>query len=165
MGAHRRARAAEDGSAPVRRSWVPLDYLASGPELVDVQLGPEQRVCVRVSMSELMAIVRPGAASLANVGAAGSLVSVAASLGGAMAATMNDAPVDVSWVSGTGRFDLTFVRPAGTRTDPSAVLASRTCTVCGATYRSEFAVACSHCGAERPLPWGLWRLAQNTPVE
>ena len=160
-----RARAAKDGSASVPRSWVPLDYLASVPELVDVQLRPEQRVCVRVAMSELMAIVRPDAAFLANAGAARSLVSVAASVGGAMAARMNDAPVDVSWVSGTGRFDLTFVRPAGARTDPSAVLASRACTACGAAYRSEFAVACSHCGAERPLPWGLWRLAQNTPVE
>jgi hypothetical protein len=160
-----RARAAKDGSAATRRSWVPLDYLASVPELVDVRLGREQRVCVRVFMSELMAIVRPDAAFLANAGATGSLVSVAASLGSAVVAKMNDAPVDVSWVSGTGRFDLTFVRPAGTRTDPSAVLASRTCTVCGATYRSEFAVACSHCGVERPLPWGLWRLAENTPVE
>jgi len=82
-----RARAAKDGSASVPRSWVPLDYLASVPELVDVQLRPEQRVCVRVAMSELMAIVRPDAAFLANAGAARSLVSVAASVGGAMAAS------------------------------------------------------------------------------
>jgi hypothetical protein len=160
-----RARAAKDGPSSAQRPWVPLDYLASVPELVDVQLGPEQRVCVRVSASELMAIVQSGAASMAAAGAAGSLLSAGASLGGSMAARMTYAPVDVSWLSGTGRFDLIFARPAGTRTDPSAVLAGRTCTACGATYRSEFAVACAHCGAGRPLPWGLWRLAESTPVE
>jgi hypothetical protein len=160
-----RARAAKDGPSSAQRPWIPLDYLASVPELVDVQLGPEQRVCIRVSASELMAIVESGAASMAAVGAASNLLSVGASLSSGLAARMNYAPVDVSWLAGTGRFDLTFARPAGTRTDPSAVLAGRTCTICGATYDSEFAVACAHCGAERPLPWGLWRLAESTPVE
>jgi hypothetical protein len=68
-------------------------------------------------------------------------------------------------MSGAGRYDLDFVRPAGTRTDPGAALASRTCAACGAAYRSEFAVECAHCRAERPVPWGQWRLSQITAVE
>jgi hypothetical protein len=44
-------------------------------------------------------------------------------------------------------------------------VASRTCTTCGATYRSELATTCANCKASRPLPWGEWRLADLTPVE
>jgi hypothetical protein len=53
----------------------------------------------------------------------------------------------------------------GSHTDPDAAVASRTCTTCGATYRSELATTCANCKASRPLPWGEWRLADLTPVE
>ncbi len=42
---------------------------------------------------------------------------------------------------------------------------SRACPACGATYRSELAIECAHCHAERPAPWGQWRLASITAVE
>jgi len=71
---------------------------------------------------------------------------------------------EVSWLGAGGRYDLVFVRPADARTDPSAAHADRTCRTCGAAFRSELAVACAYCGAERPLPWGRWRLADPMPV-
>lgn len=160
-----RAQAAASDTGPSRnKQMVPLDYLASLPQLAAITLGPEQRVSVRVSFSQLQAIVRPDAMSLAAGAAAGNLLSAVVSLAKAISAQVNQGPVNVSWVSAAGRYDLIFERPAGTLTDPSAALASRTCNVCGATYTSEFATACAHCGAERSLPWGLWRLAESTPV-
>jgi hypothetical protein len=45
-----------------------------------------------------------------------------------------------------------------------AVLADRTCVTCGATYRSELATACAHCGTARAVPWGQWRLASADPA-
>jgi hypothetical protein len=72
---------------------------------------------------------------------------------------------ELSWVSWAGQYDLGFSRPAGARTDPGTALSSRACTACGATYRSELAIECAHCQAERPVPWGQWRLASITAVE
>jgi hypothetical protein len=87
------------------------------------------------------------------------------SVGRAVAAEASDQKRDsVSWTGADGHYDLTFVRPAGSLTDPAAVLADRTCSTCGATYQSELAVACQHCGAARPMPWGQWRLASAAPA-
>jgi hypothetical protein len=80
------------------------------------------------------------------------------------ASTNNPRANEVSWLGAGGRYDLIFVRPGDARTDSSAALADRTCTTCGATYRSELATGCAHCSADRPLPWGRWRLAVATPV-
>ena len=82
-----------------------------------------------------------------------------------MGGRTNDAPAGVSWLSWAGRYDLEFTRPANSRTDPEAALASRTCPACGAAYRSEFATACAHCGAPRPVAWGSWQLNRITSVE
>ena len=109
--------------------------------------------------------MRPGAPEFAAGVAATNFPSAMASLGKAVAVTANDRKTEgVSWLAAGGRYDLAFVRPAGSRTDRSAALADRTCTTCGAAYRSELATACTHCGTERPLPWGRWRLAEATPV-
>jgi hypothetical protein len=70
----------------------------------------------------------------------------------------------VAWVASGGHYALTFSRPSGRTTDPAAALADRTCVTCGATYQSELAIACQHCQAPRPLPWGDWRLADAQPV-
>jgi hypothetical protein len=72
---------------------------------------------------------------------------------------------DSAWLSWAGQYDLAFTRPAGSRTDPGGALASRTCTACGRAYRSELATACEYCKAERPTPWGQWRLANVTVVD
>jgi hypothetical protein len=149
-------------------SWnIPLDYQPSVPELVAVEIGAEHRVSVRVSFDQLQAVVRPGAAELAAGAAANNFVSAMISIGkGAGAGVSSNGPrkIEVSWLGAGGRYNLVFVRPADARTDSSAALADRTCTTCGATHRSELAVACAHCGAERPLPWGRWRLAAALPV-
>lgn len=54
--------------------------------------------------------------------------------------------------------DWEFVRPAGQRTDPGAVLLPRTCPHCGGPYRSDLDAACPHCRAARPDTQAGWRL-------
>jgi hypothetical protein len=56
------------------------------------------------------------------------------------------------------RFDWDFVRPAGQRTDPRAVLLPRTCGDCGAPYLSDLDDACPYCHAARPDTQAGWRL-------
>jgi hypothetical protein len=56
------------------------------------------------------------------------------------------------------RFDWDFVRPAGQRTDPRAVLLPRICGDCGAPYRSDLDDACPYCHAARPDTQAGWRL-------
>ncbi len=87
------------------------------------------------------------------------------SFGGAVGQQMNNSVPGLSWLSWAGKYDLDFVRPPGARTDPRAAIANRTCFACGATYRSELAVTCAHCHAERPAAWDTWRLAKVTVVE
>jgi hypothetical protein len=158
--------ASSPNGSKARQQNVPVDYQASAPELTAVRLsGAEEEVCVRVAFGGLAAIVRPGAAAFAAGASATSLTSGFVSLGRAVAAQAADDKQDnVSWIGADGHYDLTFVRPAGTQTDPAAALADRTCSTCGATYRSELAVACQHCGAARPMPWGQWRLAAAAPA-
>jgi hypothetical protein len=149
----------------VSRWNIPLDYQPSVPELVTVEIGAEHRVSVRVSFDQLQAVVQPGARDFAAGASATSFPSAMASIGKSVKARSDNARTnEVSWLGAGGRYDLVFVRPADARTDSSAALADRTCRTCGATYRSELAVACAHCGAERPLPWGRWRLAEARPV-
>ena len=149
-----------------RSRWnIPVDYQPSVPELVAVQIGGQHKVSVRVSFDQLQAVMRPGAGALAEGAAATNFASAMVSIGKAVGASISQAGTsEVSWLGSGGRYDLVFVRPADARTDASAALADRTCTGCGAPYRSELATACAHCGAERPLPWGRWRLAEATPV-
>ena len=165
----RRSPAAPDGRARSdavrRRARLPADYQASAPELVALELGARQRARIRVSFSQLLAVVAPGAGAQTAMASAANLPSLAASFGGVMSERMNGAAAGLSWLSWAGRYDLDLIRPGNAQTDPGAALASRTCPACGATYRSELATACSHCRAERPLPWGLWRLASITAVE
>jgi hypothetical protein len=162
------AQAAKDAAAGRRGTsrWnVPLDYHPSVPEITAVGLGTEQAISVRISYAQLQAVVRPGASDFAAGAAAASFASAMTSIGKAVAAQAGSVRVDgVSWLAAGGRYDLTFVRPGQARTDPSAALADRTCTTCGATYMSELATECEHCRAARPMPWGHWRLAAATPV-
>ena len=144
---------------------LPVDYQAIAPELLSFELAGPQRASVRVSFNQLQVMIAPGAAAEAAMASAKSLGSLAASFGGAMAVGMAQSNADLGWVSWAGKYDLVFTRPGSTQTDPGAALASRTCTRCGATYGSELSTACGHCRAERPLAWGLWRLASITPVE
>jgi hypothetical protein len=59
------------------------------------------------------------------------------------------------------QLDWEFVRPAGHRTDPEAVLLPRTCASCGGPYRSEFDDACPYCHAPRADSQAGWRLDRN----
>ena len=99
-----------------------------------------------------------------------SLSELASSFGGAVGERLAEsgspaAPrAGLSWVSWAGHYDLVFVRPDTALTDPGAAVATRTCTRCGAAYRSELDTDCGHCQAQRPLAWGEWRLAELTPV-
>jgi hypothetical protein len=173
---------ADDG--PARRprgsqSRIALDYQASVPELIEVRAGARyaggttpagaaQEITVRVSFSQLAAMVRPDAAALTSMATATRLSSAAVSFAGALGSRINDSQgtaQGVSWISASGHYDLTFTRPAGARTDPAAALSSRTCPACGAAYRSELAIACEHCGAPRPIAWGQWRLSAAQPTE
>jgi hypothetical protein len=68
------------------------------------------------------------------------------------------------------QFDWDFVRPAGQRTDPGAILPPRTCAGCGAPYRSDLDDACPYCHAARAdtRPGGgstapTWWSATNWP--
>ncbi len=149
------------------RLRLPVDYQASAPELISLDLGQQQRACVRVSFDQLRAVVAPGAAGHVAMASATSLGSLAASFGGVLSEQANagaSRTSGLSWLSWSGQYDLDFARPGGARTDPSAALASRTCAHCGATYGSEFTVSCEHCGAQRPLAWGQWQLMNITPV-
>jgi hypothetical protein len=148
-----------------RQQNVPVDYQASAPQITAVRLGRENEVCVRIAFGGLAAIVRPGAGAMAAGVAATSLTSGFAALGRAVAEQAADEKEQsVSWVGTDGHYDLTFVRPSGAQTDPATALADRTCTTCGATYQSELATTCQHCGAARPMPWGQWRLASAVPA-
>jgi hypothetical protein len=153
--------ASSPGGSRSRQQSVPVDYQASARELTAVRLGgAQEEVHVRVAFGQLVAIVRPGAAAFAAGAAATSVTAGLVSVGRSVAAQASEEKRDsVSWTGADGHYDLTFVRPAGTRTDPAAALADRTCSTCGATYRSELATVCQHCGAARPMPWGQWRLA------
>ena len=163
-------QSAQDAAARshrTRQRWnVPLDYQPSVPELVAVRLGRDQQVTVRASFAQLQGVVRPGAEDMAAAATATSF-GVAIARAGRSAMTQSSAShvSGVSWMSAGGRYDLTFVRPTGARTDPEAALADRTCQTCGATYRSELAIGCAHCRAPRALPWGTWRLASAVPVQ
>jgi hypothetical protein len=160
----RRAQSGSDGQA-ARERRLPLDYQASAPELIDLAPGSPQRARVRVSFSQLMAMIAPGAQSQAAMATATSLSSLAGSFGQVMGPRMDGEPAGLDWLSWDGQYDLAFTRPAGSRTDPSAALASRTCAACGRAYRSELATACEYCKAERPTLWGQWRLANVTVVD
>ena len=160
----RRTRSGPDGRA-ARQARLPLDYQASAPELIDLAPGSPQRARIRVSFSQLMAMIAPGAEGQAAMATATSLTSLAGSFGQAMSQRMDGAPAGLDWLSWDGQYDLAFTRPAGSRTDPSTALARRNCTACGRAYRSELATACEYCKAERPTPWGQWRLANVTVVD
>ena len=56
------------------------------------------------------------------------------------------------------RFDWDFVRAAGQRTDPGAVLLPRICADCGGPYRSDLDDACPYCHTARPDTQAGWRL-------
>jgi hypothetical protein len=147
-----------------RRARLPVDYQALAPELISLDLR-QQRACVRVSFSQLRAVVAPGAKRQAAMASATSLSSLAVSFGGAVHEQLDNAAAGLSWLSWAGKYDLVFTRPAGTRTDPRAAIANRTCSSCGATYRSELATACAYCSTARPVAWDTWRLADIAVVE
>ncbi len=148
-----------------RRLNLPIDYHPSVPELTAVDVGRrQQRVSVRVAFSQLQAVVQEGAEFVAAGAAARNFGSALKSLGQSVGARMDGQLASVSWMAAGGHYRLTFVRPSGARTDPSAALADRTCVTCGATYQSELAIACQHCQAPRALPWGNWRLDEAVPI-
>ena len=161
----RRAVTSTTSRASGRQARLPVDYQATSSELIGLEPGPPQRACVRVSFSQLAAVIVAGAAAQTAMASATSLTSLAGSFGQAMHERMDGAAASLDWLSWDGQYDLAFTRPAGSRTDPNAALASRTCLACGQTYRSELASACDYCRAERPVPWGQWRLADVTPVD
>jgi hypothetical protein len=151
-------------AGPTHRARLPLDYQALAPELISLDLR-QQRACVRVTFSQLRAVVAPGARRQTAMASATSLSSLAVSFGGAMSERLNNAVAGLSWLSWAGKYDLVFTRPPGTGTDPRAAIANRTCAKCGAAYRSELATACAHCSASRPVAWDAWRLADIAVVE
>jgi hypothetical protein len=146
-----------------RQARLPVDYQTLSPELIALDLR-QQRARVRVSFSQLRAVVAPGAGSQTAAASATSLSSLAMSFGGAVSQRTNSV-AGLSWLSWSGRYDLVFSRPPGARTDPRAAIANRICSGCGATYRSELATSCAHCHTERPVAWDSWRLADVTIVE
>jgi hypothetical protein len=147
-----------------RQARLPVDYQALAPELISLDL-QQQRACIRVSFSQLRAVVAPGAPGQAAMASATSLSSLAVSFGGAMSKRLNNSVAGLSWLSWAGKYDLVFTRPPGTRTNPRAAIANRTCSSCGATYRSELATTCAHCNTERPMAWDTWKLADIAVVE
>jgi hypothetical protein len=153
------------GAQEARQRRLPVDYQAGAPELIDLAPGSPQRARVRVSFSQLMAMMGAAAQGQARAAAATSIASLVGGLGQAMGQRMDGETAGLDWLSWDGQYDLAFTRPAGSQTDPSAALASRTCAACGRAYRSELATACEYCQAERPTPWGQWRLANVTVVD
>jgi hypothetical protein len=151
-----------DGSR--RQARLPVDYQALAPELISLDLR-EQRACIRVSFSQLRAVVAPGAQRQTAMASATSLSSLAASFGGAVSEQVSNSVAGLSWLSWAGKYDLVFTRPPGVRTDPRAAIANRTCPGCGSAYRSELATACEHCHAGRPAALDTWRLADVAVVE
>jgi hypothetical protein len=151
-----------------KHARFPVDYQAVAPELISLEFQPQQRACVRVSFSQLRAVVASGAARQTAMASATSVRSLAVGFGGTMADQMNNTTNRVpglSWLGWAGKFDMFFIRPAGARTDPRSAISNRTCARCGATYRSELAASCAHCHAERPVAWDTWRLADITLVD
>ena len=57
--------------------------------------------------------------------------------------------------------DWDFVRPSGQKTDPGAVMLSRTCEKCGGPFRSDIDDACPYCHAPRADAQAGWRLDRN----
>jgi hypothetical protein len=112
----------------------------------------------------MVAVVAPGAQGQTAMASATSLSSLAVSFGGAMSQQLNNPVADLSWLSWAGKYDLILTRPPGIRTDPRAAMANRTCSSCGATYRSELATRCAHCSTERPVAWNAWRLSDIAVV-
>ena len=160
-------QAAKDQAAgrQIKRLNVPLDFQASVPEVAAISLNGAHAISIRISFSQLQGLVRPGAGTLAEAGAARNLQTAMTSFGKSVANQLNSPHAqEASWLSSSGHLDLQFVRPAGTTTDPAAALADRTCTKCGAAYLSEMATSCSYCATARPMPWGEWRLAKGMPV-
>jgi hypothetical protein len=164
----RGVRQMRDPDVPAsRQSRFPVDFQTAAPELIELELGAWQRARIRVSFTQLRAIVSPGAEREAATATATSLSSLARSFGGTMNDRMSSSGTPTSglgWVSWSGRYDLDFLRPSGTRTDPAAALSTRTCTACGAAYRSDLAIECAHCHTERPLAAGQWLLSEMTIV-
>jgi hypothetical protein len=160
--------AKDDESGRVRRRLnLPIDYHPSVPELTVIDVGrKQQRVSVRIAFGQLHAVVWPGAEAMAAGAAARNFGSALKSVGQSVGTRLgSDGSVNsVSWIAAGGHYRLTFIRPSGARTDPSAALADRTCVRCGATYQSELAIACQHCQAPRALPWGNWRLDEAVPT-
>ena len=154
----------QGGRGSRRQARLPVDYQALAPELISLDLR-QQRACIRVSFSQLRAVVAPGARRQTAMASATSLSSLAVSFGGAMNEQMHNSVAGLSWLSWAGKYDLVFTRPPGTRTDPRAAIANRTCSSCGATYRSELATVCVHCHTDRPVAWDTWRLADIALVE
>jgi len=108
---------------------------------------------------------RAGFARRATRGRAAGRVAVGRHLSPGTGQPGTDQPGRLPWLAAGGRFDLTFVRVAGTRAGPSVALTDRTCATCGAAYPSEIATACGHCRTPRPLAWAQWRLARAVPVQ
>jgi hypothetical protein len=165
-----RGRRKDAEFASSRAMRIPVDYQATVPELITLELGPQQLARVRISFNQLRVMMITAAASTTAMASAKSLSELASSFGGAVGERLAEsgspaAPrAGLSWVSWAGHYDLVFVRPDTALTDPGAAVATRTCTRCGAAYRSELDTDCGHCQAQRPLAWGEWRLAELTPV-
>jgi hypothetical protein len=141
--------------------YIPLDYQASAPELARISVdSAQQEVRVRVWFSQLQAVVGVGAAAQARASTVSSVTAIPGVLGAAISDRADTGDPEVGWITAGGRYDLTFARPSSSQTDPATALATRVCPACGATYMSQFGVACEHCKADRPLPWGDWRLVR-----
>jgi hypothetical protein len=110
-----------------RQARLPVDYQALAPELICLDLR-QQRACLRVSFSQLRAVVAPGASGQTAMASATSLSSLAGSFGGAMSQRVNSVS-GLSWLSWAGKYDLVFTRPPGARTDARAAISNRIC--CG----------------------------------
>jgi hypothetical protein len=175
--ARRQRRTTKDPDMPSnRQARVPIDYQATAPELISLELGPEQSARVRISFNQLRVVIARRAEQHAAMASAKSFKELAVSFGGVVGEGLAEsqanseskgqaaARVGMSWVSWAGQYDLVFTRPGAALTDPGAAVASRTCTRCGATYGAELDTTCAHCHAQRPLAWGEWRLDSLTPV-
>ncbi len=104
------------GARSRRHARFPVDFQAAAPELIAVELGMGQRAQVRVSFSQLRAVIAPGAHGQVAAASATSLGSMASALGAGMSGQLSSSGTggsDLSWVSWAGRYDLDFTRPAG----------------------------------------------------